>query len=284
MDASDPIPVFTLFGETERFPDVVHCESFSARAPIHGWRISAHRHAQMAQLFLIVEGGVTAKVDGRTTSLKSGDFLFVAARIVHEFVFEPDTVGRVISFPVSVVNSLGPTSQDILAALSKSATGEAGPALFDLAEHLAETAEGTSRFRSQRAVGLAHSVLALVAEAAASDDDARGHAKGNLKIEAFDQLIHDHMAEGWSASDYGRALNVTTGHLSRLCRNAAGVGAAAYIEQTIMEEACRMLAFTQLPIAEIGYRLGFQDPSYFSKRFRAVRGGTPTVYRRQFLA
>ena len=238
----------------------------------------------MAQLFLIVAGGVAAKVDGRSNALKSGDFLFVPARIVHEFTFEPDTVGRVISFPMSVVNSLGPRSQDILATLSKPSAGVAEAALLHLVEHLAETAEGTSRFRSQRAVGLAHSVLALVAETAALEDDARSHANGNLKLEALDRLIHDHMSEGWSASDYGRALNVTTGHLSRLCRNAAGVGAAAYIEQTIMEEACRMLAFTQLPIAEIGYRLGFHDPSYFSKRFRAVRGGTPTVYRRQFLA
>ncbi|WP_239017514.1 AraC family transcriptional regulator [Paenirhodobacter huangdaonensis] len=35
-------------------------------------------------------------------------------------------------------------------------------------------------------------------------------------------------------------------------------------------------------MAEIGYRLAFDDPAYFSRRFRAVRGLTPSDYRAQF--
>ena len=48
-----------------------------------------------------------------------------------------------------------------------------------------------------------------------------------------------------------------------------------------MGEASRLLAFTRLPMSEIGYRLGFDDPSHFSKRFRAARGLAPSAYRRQ---
>ena len=59
------------------------------------------------------------------------------------------------------------------------------------------------------------------------------------------------------------------------------MGAKAYIEQAVMGEASRLLAFTRLPMSEIGYRLGFDDPSHFSKRFRAARGLAPSAYRRQ---
>ena len=90
------------------------------------------------------------------------------------------------------------------------------------------------------------------------------------------------MAESWTASDYADALALSTGHLSRLCRQASGRGAAAYIEHHLMEEACRLLAFTALPVSDIGYRLGYADPSYFSKRFRIVRQQAPTEYRAQF--
>jgi len=61
------------------------------------------------------------------------------------------------------------------------------------------------------------------------------------------------------------------------------LSASAYIEAHIIQEACRLLAFTQLSVAEVGYRLGFADPSYFSRRFRAVQQETPSVYRQRFV-
>ena len=64
-----------------------------------------------------------------------------------------------------------------------------------------------------------------------------------------------------------------------LCRGATGRSASQQIETARMTEAARLLAFTRMSAAEIGYRLGFEDPSYFSRRFRAVRGETPTDYR-----
>jgi AraC family transcriptional regulator, transcriptional activator of pobA len=87
------------------------------------------------------------------------------------------------------------------------------------------------------------------------------------------------MADGWGAADYAAALAMTPGQLSRICRAAAGTGAAAYIETATLTEACRLLAFTRMPVAEVGYRLGYADPSYFSRRFRARLSETPTDYR-----
>ncbi|MEY8841909.1 helix-turn-helix transcriptional regulator, partial [Cribrihabitans sp. XS_ASV171] len=106
----------------------------------------------------------------------------------------------------------------------------------------------------------------------------------DTRLAQFDTLIARHMSEGWTASDYAAALSITAGHLSRLCRTATGRGATAYIEQARIEEACRLLAFTRLPVSEIGFRLGFADPSYFSKRFRNARDQTPSAYREGFAA
>lgn len=282
MAQNADIPVFTLFGETSNFPDVVHCERFSARAPVHGWRISAHRHSQISQLFLIADGHISGRVDDLNTTLESGEFLFVPVQMVHEFVFEPDTEGLVISLPLSVVNSIGPSSQDILIALSKPFVGIAPPRLRQLADLLVETTKGSSIFRAQEALGLAHSMLALVAQAA-FDTNLLPSRETDARLTHLNQLMAKHMSEGWSASNYATALSLSTGHLSRLCRNATGLGATAYIEHGIMGEACRLLAFTQLPISQIGYRLGYDDPSYFSKRFRAARHQAPSDYRTQFV-
>src|SRR6056297_2038183 len=281
MTPHGTIPDFTLFGETEHFPDVVHCERFSARAPIHGWRMSAHRHAHLAQIFLVHDGGVDAVIDDRPHRLSGGDFLFVPASKVHRFEFRPDTEGLVISVPQNVLGTIGPTAPDLARALSAPLAGRSDAALADLAALLDAAMAQNSPFRAQRAVGLAHSMLALIAERAT--DAATGPRRRVAgQLERLDRLIAGHMAQGWGAGDYAAALAISPGHLARLCRQATGKGAAAYIERAVMEEACRLLAFTQLPVSEIGYRLGFADPSYFSKRFRRARKLTPSDYRARF--
>ncbi len=281
MCAQNIIPAFGLYGEEGQFPDVIHFEDFSVRAPIHDWRILPHRHSQMSQLFIVDQGWIDATVDGERHRISSGQFLYIPEHCVHEFVFEPGSEGKIFSFPVNIVRTISPSTDHILTALSEPCVGRIHPELEQVTRLLHETIGAAGLFRAQQVVGLAHSVLANLAEAQLSRRDSDQKAK-HARLFALDDLISKHMSDGWSASDFANALSISTGHLSRLCRAATGLGAAAYIEQHQMQEACRLLAFTQLPVSEIGYRLGFIDPSYFSKRFRAVRGQTPTQYRALF--
>jgi AraC-like DNA-binding protein len=49
-----------------------------------------------------------------------------------------------------------------------------------------------------------------------------------------------------------------------------------------LERAAQMLSdrrFNELPVAEIAWRSGFQDPGHFSKRFRGAFGRTPGSFR-----
>ena len=278
MQPHTSIPNFTLFGETGHFPDIIHIEAFSARAPLHNWRIAPHRHGHMAQLFLIENGSGQAVVDGHAITLKSHVYLYIPANKVHSFTFQPNIEGRVISLPMSVLHSVGPASADMQTVLTQTHSGSVAPPLIKLTELLVDAFESTGAFRAQRIVGLVHSVLAVLAEQAPEN----APATVDTRLEQLDALIAHHMAAAWSAADYAAALSISTGHLSRLCRAASGRSASAYIEARVMEEACRLLAFTALPVSEIGYRLGYSDPSYFSKRYRIARQQTPSEYRAQF--
>ncbi len=282
MNNESNIPSFGLFGEQQPFPDVIHCEAFSDRAPLFDWHIVPHRHAQMSQFFVISEGHVSATADGKTWELSSGQYLYVPELCVHQFQFEPGTNGSVFSFPNSVVNSMGPNGGELLAVISKPFTGALCDHLRTLTDMLRTVSEQSQTFRSQLAVALSHSILALIAETERPNIQSTD-GQITSRMAELDLLVAQHAAQGWSASDYAAALAVSTGHLSRLCRQASGLGAAAYIEQKVMVEACRLLAFTQLPISEIGYRLGFADPSYFSKRFKRAQGQAPSEYRSIFM-
>ncbi|HEY1121221.1 MAG TPA: helix-turn-helix domain-containing protein, partial [Haloferula sp.] len=44
-------------------------------------------------------------------------------------------------------------------------------------------------------------------------------------------------------------------------------------------DAKRLLLYSELSVAEIGYRLGFKDPSYFGRFFRRYESRTPAEFR-----
>lgn len=281
MTPSDAIPVFTLFGERAEFPDVVHHERITDRAPDYGWVIAPHRHLHMAQLFEIEEGHADARIDGESIRLGDRTALFVPQQVVHGFSFAPGTQGSVLSFPAVIVRSIGPASAEIAQRLSRTILCAAIPERTELIGLLAAMLKGSDRFRAQAAVGMAHGVLASLAGA---DHPAGGSpgAVGDERLDQLDRLIIKHSGEGWRPREFAAALSISVSHLTRLCRTNQGVSASAYIEGAVMAEACRLLAFTRMGIAEVGYRLGYADPSYFSRRFRIARGHTPSEYRRRF--
>lgn len=282
MTSVPSIPVFGLFGETDGFPDAVHVEDLAARAPENDWQISAHRHSNLVQLFLFEQGHIEAQVDSKTLYLQDQAFLFVPALHVHGFRFKPDTTGVVVSVPSSVAGRSSLTKLDLSSALNAPIHGRTAPDMATLAGLLTTAHRSVGAFRVQRSIGLAHALLGCVAEHARSQSETT-QERVSAKLRRLDELIDTHVSQSWSASDYASALSMTTGHLSRLCRMSTGLGATAYIEKKTMEEACRLLAFTQLPVSEIAYRLGYADPSYFSKRFHKSFNLTPTTYRAQFV-
>ena len=281
MSVQSDIPAFGLYGEVHQMPDVVHCETFSARAPLHDWKIVPHRHSHMSQLFIISRGALKCHVDDQDWELSDNTFLYVPELSVHALDFKPDTEGLVISFPTATKSSIAPNTQKVLSALSDVVFGTETPLLITQTETLRIALEESTEFRATILVGLAHSILATIANAKTNGLDGSQPIKTN-HLRQLDALISSHLGKGWGASDYAQAMSISTGHLGRVCREHSGLGTTAYIERRVMTEACRMLAFTQMPVSEIGYRLGFDDPSYFSKRFNKCHHQTPTRYRAAF--
>ena len=277
------IPDYALFGETDAFPDVLHCEHFEDRAPSHGWQISPHRHAQLAQIFYVKEGEGKAFVDSQIFDLFDNVVLYIPPQTVHEFHLAPFIQGMVQSFPYSLLRNISPNSAELLDSLSRPIVANANEALVTLLTQLDAALRENGPFRSQISIGLGHAALARIAALGVAKQNG-GATLPDQRLARLDQLIAKHMGLPRTAREYATDMGLSTGHLTRLCRATRGLSAAAYIESATMQEACRLLAFTSNSMAEVGYRLGFSDPSYFSRRFRSVQGVTPSQYRKQFIS
>lgn len=75
-----------------------------------------------------------------------------------------------------------------------------------------------------------------------------------------------------------RSLGKSYAHLCRLFRAEYGISPLRYIHAARMGRARLLLAEGRLGVAEIAYRLGYDDPGHFTRVFRKITGTTPTAF------
>lgn len=78
---------------------------------------------------------------------------------------------------------------------------------------------------------------------------------------------------------YAEQLNVSPQNLNAACQKASGQSASAILSDHIINEAKRLLLYTDNTISEIAFELGFTDPSHFVKYFKKLAGATPQNFR-----
>lgn len=69
--------------------------------------------------------------------------------------------------------------------------------------------------------------------------------------------------------------------LSHQFKKETGMTIKNFINRALMFEVELLIRQTNLPINEIGDRLGFSDKSYFSRKFKSIYGLSPQEYRKQ---
>jgi two-component system response regulator YesN len=79
-------------------------------------------------------------------------------------------------------------------------------------------------------------------------------------------------------SDVSGFCGVSPGYLSRLFSDQLGISFVDYLTSLRMKVAEELLLENRLPIKEIAFAVGFQDPNYFSRIFRKQKGIAPSTY------
>lgn len=94
------------------------------------------------------------------------------------------------------------------------------------------------------------------------------------------EYIHENFGRNISVEDMAEVIHVSKSECFRSLQNIVGKAPAEYLIQYRLTQASRMLAETDMSIAEVGMAAGFQSPSYFGKMFRDRQGISPGKYRK----
>jgi AraC-like DNA-binding protein len=99
-----------------------------------------------------------------------------------------------------------------------------------------------------------------------------------LLAEVF-AYVEKHYAEPISLANVAEAVSLSSGYLTTVVRRRTGRTVVEWIAERRMAEARRLLVETDESIEWIGAGVGYDDPTYFARRFRRAHGVTPAAWR-----
>lgn len=84
-----------------------------------------------------------------------------------------------------------------------------------------------------------------------------------------------------TAQDFAADLSVHINYLNRSVKEITSKPTSVHIAERITAEAKALLQHTDWSVADIGYALGFEYPTYFNNYFKRITGTTPKSLRKE---
>jgi AraC-like DNA-binding protein len=252
-------------------------------------RLQPHFH-EFFQVCLLL-APTTVMLDFQNFRTRGPAVLFISPGQVHTIRPKPGLQGVTVSFTQAFFDDETPPPSRLL-ELPFFFPDDRQPWLRLAPQEITETAtifgdlcDEYDRALSD-AVGILRATLRLallrLARIYARTSPPRKATRGISIVRQFHLELEKHFREETNLSTYASRLGVTPNHLNDVVHEQTGHSAGELIRRRRLLDAKRMLSHSQLSVSEIGYSLGFEDPSYFARFFRRYEGITPTAFLEQF--
>ncbi|MGH9043749.1 MAG: helix-turn-helix domain-containing protein [Acidimicrobiales bacterium] len=95
------------------------------------------------------------------------------------------------------------------------------------------------------------------------------------------ELLRTRLAEPWTLNSLAEQVHLSRSQLGRAFDATVGMSPMTYLRQMRVERMARLLASTDLSIAEAARSVGWKNQFHASQCFHAHYGISPTEYRRR---
>jgi AraC-like DNA-binding protein len=165
-----------------------------------------------------------------------------------------------VDLPILVPTSLAPLFRDEMRRIARLWNEHDELSVFDATLGLSRL---LYTWVSQRSQELQHkSPLSAIARIRRAEEVARGRLGSAFRVAEFAE-----------AAGFGRT------RFSMLYRDLRGVGPATFLRRERIRQACHLLRASDMPVGEVGARVGYAEPTVFGRVFRAHVGKRPSEFR-----
>ena len=106
------------------------------------------------------------------------------------------------------------------------------------------------------------------------------HANDSFAVKVV-HYMQENIANNLTLEELAGKFQYSTSHFSALFKKETGYSPINYYIQLKVRKACEYMELTHLKLYEIAEKVGFEEPSYFTRLFTKIMGMSPTEYRRR---
>jgi AraC-like DNA-binding protein len=251
-----------------------------------GFDFHWHAHEEL-ELTLITAGGGTRVIGTSIESYRPMDLALIGPDVPHAYVSTPGTAHHaavVIQLRRDFLGKGFFTAPEFIGA-GRLIDAASGGLVFDRSAHLAERLAALGNLSaSRRTLALVEVLLALADEPARSLSADASLVRLGESARRRAQAVSSHLQTAYAGrvrlADVASVAHMSPAALSRFFRRATGRTMTQYVAELRIAAACQLLSDSDLSIATIAARCGYENLSNFNRRFRALRGMSPRAYRR----
>jgi AraC family transcriptional activator of pobA len=280
------LPVFKIGnfkGNSFAEPDF-YINSFAEHAANHHFIEAPHAHDFYLVLFF-TKGKGTHTIEHKKYPIKRGSMFFMSPSEVHLWNTGKDTDGYVLFFNSSFY-LMDTLSKEYLKLpffrakqkvrylqLNEKGIKEIELVFTLIAKEYRVGSKSMLRIIRSYLDGLLYKLATFV------EPELNTKEEPVAIIPGLEALIEEHFREHFPATFYAEKLNMLPEQLNHITKKYLDKTVTVLIQERLIAEAKRLLAYTSLSVSEIAYKLNFSDNSYFNRFFKKEVKLTPEQFR-----
>jgi len=244
----------------------------------HIRKTTPHKHNNYFEIIYLTKGKGSHTIDTKEYEIKPPVIFTIRKEQVHFWDIKTESEGFVLIIKKSFIdNCLDKDIKHLISKLSEQTSLYPNDNVaIDIFKLLLN--ENKERKTPNRPIidGLLKALLAKLLESATPTISKNG---SNTIFEKFIDLLSKENELTNKVSHYAKLLNTTPQNLNAICRKETGQSSAEILSEHIINEAKRLLLYTDITVSEIANRLDFKDNSHFTKYFKRHVETTPIGFR-----
>lgn len=244
----------------------------------HIRKTSPHKHNSYIEFIYLTKGIGSHTIDTKEHEIKPPVIFTIRKEQVHFWDIKAEPKGFVLIIKKSFIDNC--LDKDIKRLISElSAQTYLFPndnSAIDIFNILLKEYQDKKQTNQPIIEGLLKALLAKMLESATPSISKNGNS---TVFQKFIDLLSKENELINKVNHYAKLLNITPQNLNTICRKETGQSSTEILSEHIINEAKRLLLYTDITINEIAHRLNFKDNSHFSKYFKRHVHQTPVSFR-----
>lgn len=270
--------------------DLVKIEELLGRKMSHD-PTKLHR-VDFYALMIITSGQGYHTIDFTDYKYQKGVVLTIRKDQVHKFFRTGDTQGTLIIFTEDFIlnfleNNYAKKSLQVFNEVLGSPKVQVDESAFNEIAQLVTYMENEYRtLRDPHSSGILRSFLHILLAKLyrfKSHEDKLIHKKKYLQdFIDFQKLVEEKCFQTKRVMDYAQELGFSTKKLNMVVQSIVQKPAKLFIDEILVLQIKRLLINSQLPVKEIAYLAGFDEPTNLFKFFKRYSESTPEAFRKAY--